>query len=60
MTVNKIDLVTEINNQTQMTLQVISTKKKETKKKYKKKKEEKKQVVLNLCRLFQKRNNRDK
>ena len=29
MTINKIDLTTQINNQTQMTLQVISTKKKE-------------------------------
>lgn len=59
MTVDKIDLTTQINNQTQMTLQVISTKKKE-RKKNRKKKEDEKQVVLNLCRLFQKRNNRDK
>ena len=33
MTINKIDLTTQINNQTQMTLQVISTKKRERKKK---------------------------
>ena len=38
MTINKIDLTTQINNQTQMTLQVISTKKKKEKRNRKKKK----------------------
>ena len=41
MTINKIDLTTQINNQTQMTLQVISTQKRERKKKQKKKRRRK-------------------